>query len=61
VVLQVCRARYGLPAVPAHNTLDDAMATLELLFAQIQKFSPDTDKTLASLQITKAVNVFHTK
>ncbi|MEH6596117.1 MAG: 3'-5' exonuclease [Colwellia polaris] len=61
VVLPVCRARYGLPAVPAHNALDDAMATLELLFAQIQKFSPDEAETLASLRITKAVNVFHSE
>jgi hypothetical protein len=37
------------------------MATLELLFAQIQKFSPDEAETLASLRITKAVNVFHSE
>lgn len=57
VVLPVCRARYNLPAVPAHNALDDAMATLELLFAQIQKFAPGKEATLGSLQITDAIGV----
>merc|ERR1712000_522807 len=34
--LTVCRQRLGLPAAPAHNALDDAMATLQLWFAQNQ-------------------------
>ena len=58
VVLPVCRARYNLPAVPAHNALDDAMATLELLFAQIQKFAPKNSDTLKSLVVTDAIEVF---
>jgi DNA polymerase-3 subunit epsilon len=58
VVLPVCRARYNLPAVPAHNALDDAMATLELLFAQIQKFAPKKSDTLKKLMITDAIEVF---
>lgn len=58
VVLPVCRARYNLPAVPAHNALDDAMATLELLFAQIQKFAPKNSDTLKSLLVTDAIEVF---
>tara|TARA_R110000772_G_scaffold99217_13_gene199081 strand:- start:649 stop:1329 length:681 start_codon:yes stop_codon:yes gene_type:complete len=58
VVLPVCRARYNLPAVPAHNALDDAMATMELLFAQIQKFAPQNSDTLKSLLITDAIDVF---
>ncbi|WP_158966278.1 3'-5' exonuclease [Paraglaciecola sp. L3A3] len=61
VVLPVCRARYNLPAVPAHNALDDAMATLELLFAQIQKFSSGHPQTLENLLITKAVRVYSDK
>ena len=31
--LQACRDRYGLPALPAHNALTDALATAELLVA----------------------------
>ncbi|MGY0580998.1 MAG: 3'-5' exonuclease [Paraglaciecola chathamensis] len=58
VVLPVCRERYNLPAVPAHNALDDAMATLELLFAQIQKFAPKNSDTLKSLVVTDAIEVF---
>lgn len=30
-----CRARYNLPAYPAHNALSDALATAELLLAQV--------------------------
>ena len=33
--LQACRSRYGLPDYPAHNALVDALATAELLLAQI--------------------------
>ncbi|CCN71109.1 3'-5' exonuclease [Vibrio nigripulchritudo] len=37
------RERYGLPVYPPHHALTDAMATAELLQAQIQHhFSPDT-------------------
>ncbi len=37
------RGRYGLPHYPSHNALTDALATAELLQAQIQHhFSPDT-------------------
>ncbi len=31
--LQACRDRYGLPPMPAHNALMDALATAELLLA----------------------------
>ncbi len=30
-----CRARYNLPVYPAHNALSDALATAELLLAQL--------------------------
>ena len=37
------RLRYHLPHYPGHNALIDAIATAELLQAQIQHhFSPDT-------------------
>tara|TARA_R110002167_G_scaffold169885_2_gene367864 strand:+ start:1992 stop:2666 length:675 start_codon:yes stop_codon:yes gene_type:complete len=58
MVLPVCRARYNLPAVPAHNALDDAMATMELLFAQIQKFAPAKHDTLESLLVADVIDVF---
>ena len=32
--LQACRDRYNLPHLPAHNALQDALATAELLLAQ---------------------------
>jgi DNA polymerase-3 subunit epsilon len=33
--LQACRDRYNLPDYPAHNALVDALATAELLLAQL--------------------------
>jgi len=33
--LQACRSRYNLPDYPAHNALVDAVATAELLLAQL--------------------------
>ncbi|MDP8079342.1 3'-5' exonuclease [Phocoenobacter skyensis] len=43
VRLAKSRTRYGLPAYTAHNALIDAIATAELLQAQISyHFSPDT-------------------
>jgi DNA polymerase-3 subunit epsilon len=37
------RSRYGLPHYPSHNALVDALATAELLMAQIRHhFSPET-------------------
>lgn len=33
--LQACRNRYNLPDYPAHNALVDALATAELLLAQL--------------------------
>ena len=38
--LSGCRQRHDLPFAPAHNALDDAMATLELLFAQLSQLDP---------------------
>lgn len=35
-----CRTRYGLPDLPAHNALMDALATAELLLAQVAYKGP---------------------
>lgn len=40
LTLSQCRSRYGLPTYPAHNALSDALATAELLLAQIQYKDP---------------------
>ncbi|MEW9799672.1 3'-5' exonuclease [Alteromonas sp. CYL-A6] len=37
--LTVCRQRLGLPLAPAHNALDDALATLQLWYAQYFHFN----------------------
>ncbi|CUB06344.1 3'-5' exonuclease [Marinomonas fungiae] len=37
--LPACRERYGLPDYPGHDALTDAMATAELLLAQIAHFN----------------------
>lgn len=43
VRLDACRARYGLPAYPLHHALTDAVATAELLIAQIaHHYHPST-------------------
>ncbi|GGW92279.1 3'-5' exonuclease [Alteromonas halophila] len=40
--LTVCRQRLGLPLAPAHNALDDALATLQLWFAQYYTYNGGT-------------------
>lgn len=40
--LFACRGRYGLPDYPPHNALTDAIATAELLLAQIAYCDRDT-------------------
>ncbi|WP_438865110.1 3'-5' exonuclease [Neptunicella sp.] len=56
--LQVSRQRHELPAAPAHNALDDAMATVELLYAQMQQLDPKGELSLADFFHTGAVKVF---
>lgn len=56
--LASCRQRFNLPLAPAHNALDDAMATLELLFAQLNDFDPTATEPLQHLTITKALSLF---
>lgn len=54
--LASCRQRFDLPLAPAHNALDDAMATMELLFAQLNDFDPQGKEPLSALRITKALS-----
>lgn len=56
VTLSVCRQRLGLPAVPAHNALDDAMATMQLWFAQNQTLNGSKNVTIGDLLHTHAVS-----
>ena len=55
--LTVCRQRHDLPLAPAHNALDDAVATLELLFAQLHQLDPKGQMTVSDLMHSKAICV----
>ena len=54
--LTVCRQRLGLPAAPAHNALDDAMATLQLWFAQNQVLNGGKVVSVGDLLHTQAIS-----
>ena len=56
-ILSVCRDRLGLPAAPAHNALDDALATLTLWYAQLYTLDPHGRMTVGDLQHTGALQV----
>lgn len=47
--LSSVRKRYNLPPYPAHNALIDAIATAELLLAQVANMYPGRNVTLESL------------
>ncbi|OCQ20974.1 hypothetical protein A7985_14395 [Pseudoalteromonas luteoviolacea] len=47
--LPVCRARYGLPNYQNHNALSDALATAELLLAQVNHFDSEKHIKLSAL------------
>ncbi|WP_255439208.1 3'-5' exonuclease [Aestuariibacter sp. GS-14] len=53
--LTVCRQRHNLPLAPAHNALDDAMATLQLWFAQYYQLDPKGTLSLLDFTHTQAV------
>lgn len=53
--LTVCRQRLDLPSFPEHNALDDALATLQLLFAQLQQLGVNGHDNLSALFHTKAI------
>lgn len=52
--LAQCRERYGLSAGNQHNALADAMATAELLLAQVSYMGHTTDVTLSDLDLAVA-------
>lgn len=53
--LDACRSRHHMAKAPAHNALDDAMATMELLFAQLSKLDPKGRGRLSDLAHTRAL------
>ncbi|WP_394224393.1 exonuclease domain-containing protein [Alteromonas gracilis] len=53
--LTVCRQRLGLPVFPEHNALDDALATLQLFYAQLNEFGVTQEDSLEVLMHTHAV------
>ena len=55
--LSVCRDRLDLPAAPAHNALDDALATLTLWFAQQHTIDANGKMLLKDLLHTGALQV----
>ena len=55
--LSVCRQRLGLPNFPEHNALDDALATLELYFAQLQQLGLEKPYNVKELSHTGALGV----
>ncbi|MDO6692959.1 3'-5' exonuclease [Aliiglaciecola sp. 3_MG-2023] len=56
--LTSCRQRHNLPLAPAHNALDDAVATMELLFAQLSQLDSKGREPLSALTGTGALKVF---
>lgn len=58
VTLENARKRYDLAPVPAHNALDDALATISLLFAQLYSLNKQGHMNLTELSHTRAIRVF---
>jgi len=56
--LSSCRQNHDLPFAPAHNALDDALATIELLYAQLNQLDPLNNATLQDFTYTGAIKVF---
>ncbi|WP_414828592.1 exonuclease domain-containing protein [Alteromonas sp. H39] len=55
--LSVCRQRLDLPAAPAHNALDDAVATMQLWFAQFYDMSGDKETKIDDFLHTQAITM----
>ena len=53
--LTVCRQRLNLPAAPAHNALDDAVATMQLWFAQFYDMNGDNETLIDDFLHTQAI------
>lgn len=58
VTLENCRSRHKLPKVPCHNALDDAVATLQLLFSQLYILNKTQSLVINDLLHTNAINQF---
>ncbi|WP_371194179.1 exonuclease domain-containing protein [Glaciecola sp. SC05] len=58
VTLDSARKHYGLSATPLHNALDDALATLTLLFAQLYSLNKQGHMNLLELSHTRAIKTF---
>jgi DNA polymerase-3 subunit epsilon len=58
VTLGSAREYYGLSAAPEHNSLDDALATLTLLYAQFYQLDKSGHMSLKSLSHTRAIKTF---
>ncbi|MBT0588168.1 3'-5' exonuclease [Alteromonas oceanisediminis] len=56
--LAACRRRLQLPAAPAHNALDDALATLTLWFAQQHIMDPKHQLCVKDLLHTGALQLY---
>ncbi|NVJ50773.1 MAG: 3'-5' exonuclease [Gammaproteobacteria bacterium] len=52
LTLSACRARYGLPEFPQHDARNDALATAELLLAQVAAMGGNRQVTLQDLRAT---------
>lgn len=53
--LTSCRQRHQLPLAPAHNALDDALATLELLYPLLYSLDPQGKASLSDFIHTSAI------
>lgn len=58
VTLDNARKQYGLSETPLHNALDDALATMTLLFAQLYSLNKLGHMSLLELSHTRAVKTF---
>jgi DNA polymerase-3 subunit epsilon len=58
VALGNAREHYGLDKTPLHNSLDDALATLTLLFAQLYALNKQGHMNLLELSHTRAIKSF---
>lgn len=58
VTLAACRQRLLLPDAPAHNALDDALATLQLWYAQVHELGASGNTCLKTLRHTRAIGQF---
>jgi DNA polymerase-3 subunit epsilon len=53
LTLAKCRERYHLPSYSNHNALSDAMATAELLLAQITAMGSGSNILLSQLVVNQ--------